>query len=175
VNRLELWWELRIERSLQCFGPPFSTAWHHRLIRGLGDFIYRLRRSLAGADVVETVGGPDHLRLTSGSLSLSTPELDIEWSGACPVQGEGTLAGRKIYYRSRGEGWQFHVAPEGGEVFDDGEWVYERRDYFFPDGGWVTSDVSEACVREAVNAWVSHEFHRKAREHFAALRVEVDS
>lgn len=171
MSRFLFWWKLSVEDRLQYFGPPFSKRWHHRVVRWLGRSLYRFRRSLQGAHDIDTVGGIAHANDTHGSLSLSTPELDIEWSGACPVQGEGTLAGRKVYYRSRGEGWQFHVAPEGGEVFDDGEWLYERRNYFFPDGGWVTSEVSEACIREAVSAWVSHEFNRKAREHFATSEV----
>jgi hypothetical protein len=150
MTPLSLWWFTNVEWRLDSYGPPFSERWHHRFVRWIGRAIYRFRRRLQGAYEVETADLGD----THGSLSLSTPPLDIEWSGACPVQGEGTLDGRACYYRSRGEGWQFHVAPRGGEVFDDGEWCYSRDDYFFPDGGWVHTDVSERCVREAVDAWV---------------------
>jgi len=54
------------------------------------------------------------------------------------------------YYRSRGEGWQFHVARSDDVLLESDVFVYEERRYFFPDGGWVSSDVSELCIRAAV-------------------------
>jgi len=82
--------------------------------------------------------------------------INIQFGGACPVQGEGTVDGRQVYYRSRGSGWQFHVAPEGAaDALGDDAWCFEEYRYHWPDGGWVHADVSVACIRRAVGMWRS--------------------
>lgn len=65
-----------------------------------------------------------------------------------------TVDGLPCYYRSRGEGWQFHVAswPDGDALAEDA-WVYSERPYFFPQGGWVSPEVSRECIRRAVSLY----------------------
>lgn len=80
--------------------------------------------------------------------------IDLQFGGMCPVQAEGAIDGREVYYRSRGAGWSFSVAPLGSDdVFDPKAWHYEERRYFWPDGGYVDATVSEACIRRAVALW----------------------
>ena len=90
--------------------------------------------------------------------------LTLEFGGACPVQGIGTLDGRVAYYRARGDGWSFEVWAEGVDVADDGlpepeaEWVHDRSGaYAWPDGGWLHHDQSIENLREALAAWRSRE------------------
>lgn len=146
--RLGIWWSIYVEYRLQNFGPVFSKRWHHRAVCWLGDTIYRTRRWFQGARSVETTD----LEGTAGMWHAG-PSFWIAFDGACPVQGDGEIDGRACYYRSRGEGWQFHVAAPGKDsdgVFDDDAWVYSERRYCFPDGGWVSADVSVRCIRKAV-------------------------
>jgi hypothetical protein len=118
-----------------------------RPVRWLGRAWYLSLRYLAGARRVRTADGLH----TDGWLD--EPGLAIAWDGACPVQGEGMVDGRHCYYRSRGEGWQFSVAPPGGsdeDVFADDAWEYSESPYIFPEGGWVHPEVTEAGIRKAV-------------------------
>lgn len=131
--------------------------WHSNYVfKWLGWRIYGIRRWLEGARIVEdgdTVG------------SIREEGIDIAWGGMCPVQGEGIVDGWAVYYRSRGEGWQFHVAASETEIFDNDVYFYEKHNYFWPQGGYVASSVSERCIREAItafrqNSWISH-YRRK--------------
>lgn len=125
--------------------------WHFRLLNHTGRFgkeLYLVERFLQGARSVETAP----CRGTSGAIE--EPGLTIEWGGACPVQGEGTLDGHEVYYRARGEGWSFRVDMCGcGDVYGADAWVYSERPYFHPDGGWLAASVSEANIRKAVAKW----------------------
>lgn len=129
--RLWAWWYCHVEYSA------------NPAVRWVGRRVYVARRRLQGArstDIESDTCG----RYDARGISL-------EFGGACPVQGEGILDGRACYYRSRGEGWQFHVAAEGSDdVFAADAWTYSERPYIFPDGGWVSADVSRACIAKAV-------------------------
>jgi len=72
----------------------------------------------------------------------------IEFSGACPVQGVGTVDGRQVYYRARGSGWSLSV-----ELSDEEEWTYTEAPYAWPDGGWLHRDESMANIKKAVAAF----------------------
>lgn len=157
-RRLAIWWHVYVEQRLESFGHPFSKRWHHRAARWLGRAIYLSRRWLQGARGVACCGVED----TEGGVHERG--LDIDFGGACPVQGEGELDGRACYYRSRGEGWQFHVAAPGKDhdgIFHEDAWVYADRRYFFPDGGWVDANVSRACIQKAAALF---RFHTRCRE-----------
>lgn len=143
---LSIRWVL-FEHRLQHFGG-WREPWWSRPVRWLGWSIYKTRRYLQGARSI-TCSKYDG---TCGSVD--DDGIDIQFSGACPVQGEGTVDGREVYYRSRGEGWQFHVAAPGSEdALGDEAWEYTEHPYFFPDGGWVDASVSRACIRKAVAKW----------------------
>lgn len=115
--------------------------------------LYRLARWLEGARKPRTSGDLDE---THGVYVA--PGVELEFSGACPVQGDGEVDGFPCYYRTRGEGWQFHVATHGGDPLDDGAFCYWERPYPFPHGGWVHREVSLECIRRGVEAF------RKTRE-----------
>ena len=136
-----------LEHRLQLFGG-LHVRWWHRPFRWLGDFSYRSRRWIQGARSI-TVGKYED---TCGSVD--DDGIDLPFGGACPVQGDGEVDGRIVYYRSRGEGWQFHVAPVGSDdVFAADAWEYGERPYFFPDGGWVPASISQSCIRKAIAKW----------------------
>lgn len=131
--RFWVWWHCRVEYA------------RNPILRWIGRRIYVVRRYLQGARRVACSAYSD----TCGSYDA--PGVDITFGGACPVQGEGTVDGRECYYRSRGEGWQFHVAAEGADdALGDEAWCYSERPYIFPDGGWVDAAVSRACIEKAV-------------------------
>lgn len=139
--RLWAWWHIRIEHS------------RNPVLHWFGRLLYVLRRYLqgarcvAGADFADTCG------------SYDAPGVSIEFGGLCPVQGDGFVDGRACYYRSRGEGWQFHVAADGSDdALGDDAWSYSERPYIFPDGGYVSAAVSRACIAKAVKLF---RWHRK--------------
>jgi hypothetical protein len=41
--------------------------------------------------------------------------------GNCPVQADGTIAGKPFYFRARGERWSIGI---GGDPIGDPEWFY---------------------------------------------------
>lgn len=147
MRRLDRWWLFRRRLS---YSDSSAIQW-------LGDQLYRIERRFQGAGSVElgTYKG------TAGALYEDS--IDIAWSGACPVQGWGFVDGHICYYRSRGEGWEFNVAAKPGgnpndeaemqAVFDEGAWAYSEQPYIHPDGGWVSSSVSERCIRKAIAKW----------------------
>lgn len=110
------------------------------------EWAYRALRWLEGARPVK-IGTFEE---TSGTFSA--PGVEIEFGGACPVQGDGEVDGQECYYRSRGEGWQFHVACEG-DVFDEDAWEYFERVNYFPDAGWVHRDVTMDRIARAVSIY----------------------
>lgn len=139
------WWLFRSRLE-------FSERWG---VRHLGRVLYVVPRFLDGARPVERggfdQGAGDGLPPIEGALEEDG--ISIEFGGACPVQGDGNVEGRTAYYRSRGEGWELEIARAGADVFDDDNWIYAERPYFFPDGGWVSARVSRECIRRAVKAW----------------------
>ncbi len=84
---------------------------------------------------------------------------NIEFDGACPVQGFGKVNGHSCYYRSRGSGWSFEIYSTNDP---DGEhapiWYYNENCYYWPDGGWVTAEVSCQCIERALKEFRSSRF-----------------
>ena len=103
-------------------------------------------------ELVEVLGGMSGRYLAEG--------VDIPFGGACPVQGDGTLDGHPVYYRSRGTRWSFDVwekdapltdcLPEGDPIF-----TYVEIKYTWPDGGWVEADETVANIGKAVELFRS--------------------
>jgi len=85
--------------------------------------------------------GETHGELNEGGIR-------IEWGGACPVQGMGSVDGRTLYYRARGSGWSVDIAEGGPE-----EMSFDQNCYIWPDGGWVSPAESERNIRFAVEQW----------------------
>lgn len=93
--------------------------------------------------------------------------VSIDFGGACPVQGYGMVDGYPIYYRSRGEGWQFHVYDSGSpdveqhgipntEIF-----VYTEKPYTWPHGGWITTEESRKNIRKAIGKFRYAQNHKE--------------
>ncbi len=101
-------------------------------------------------------GSLDDGGLDPGSCGgfIDEPDLSIRFGGTTPVQGDGMVDGRPCYYRSRGTGWQFSVAPPGSDdALDLRAWEWGENPYIWPDGGYVTREISEQCIRKAVALW----------------------
>lgn len=122
---------------------------YHRnpLIRSLGRAQYVARRYLQGARWIRTAD----LDGTAGEVcgDVAGVEIQIDFGGACPVQGEGHIWTSPdaepvtVCYRSRGEHWDVEI----------GDWYHCERPYLWPQGGWVPAAVSERCIRNAVAKW----------------------
>jgi len=88
--------------------------------------------------------------------SIGDDGIEIDFGGACPVQGMGEVDGHTCYYRSRGRGWQFMVWAKGvteHQINKHGAepiFEYDEDPYAFPDGGWLHRDESIANIRRAV-------------------------
>lgn len=87
---------------------------------------------------------------------MSEPSVVIEEIGGnCPVQAEGTINGKRFYFRARGEHWRVEVHPTAKGDFldwpDDGmEWRTQGK---WGDGpyaaGWMPEDVARDMIAKA--------------------------
>jgi hypothetical protein len=104
----------------------------------LGD-AFELAQGVTGGDTDGTAAGEGY---------------QVEFGGACPVQGDGAVDGFPCYYRSRGAGWSFSVYAVGVDTYNDLEaapiWEHAETCYLWPDGGWVHTARSIACIERAV-------------------------
>jgi hypothetical protein len=67
--------------------------------------------------------------------------------GNCPVQIEGTIAGKDFYFRARGQHWSIGI---GGEPVSKPEWYYQEMYGLGPyDAGWMTIEEAKAFVEKA--------------------------
>jgi hypothetical protein len=76
-------------------------------------------------------------------------QLEGRIYGHCPVQAEGTVAGKAFYFRARWDAWSFAVADS---VLDDpvdiqlpGQGFLCEGDY--DDASWMSYDDAEALIR----------------------------
>ena len=86
--------------------------------------------------------------------------LTVDWIGGnCPVQAEGSIDGKRFYFRARGEHWQFHVSDEGdGRARDWPDfmtcWVHEEPWGDGPyDAGWMPEDVARQMIAKGAEAY----------------------
>ena len=105
---------------------------------------------------VGVTGGPTPYDAIEGSIH--SEGIDVEWGGACPVQGDGSATAidrtedgipvtHQFYYRARGASWSVEFA---------GGFVYEESPYIWPDGGWLGAEENERNIRLAVAKWREH-------------------
>lgn len=94
-----------------------------------------------------------------GETALKGREgLIIDWIGGnCPVQAEGTIAGKPFYFRARGRKWSFEV---GDGDLDDIAWVanwhYEESYGDGPyDAGWMPEKDALRFIQEAVQRYLA--------------------
>ncbi len=92
--------------------------------------------------------------IMSTAGTYDAPGVHIEFGGATPVQGTGTLDGLWIYYRSRGEGWSLDVydCEIGEDLPDEGHLVWDcyERSHEWPGAGYVAAEESCANIAKAV-------------------------
>ena len=78
-----------------------------------------------------------------------TAGVDILWLGGnCPVQAEGTVDGKKFYFRSRGEAWSMDIG--GDDPCAKSEWSYEEDYGEWPEAGWITPEQAREFIAKAV-------------------------
>lgn len=80
-------------------------------------------------------------------------EIVIDWIGGnCPVQAEGMIAGKKFYFRARGNTWSMSI---GGDVISDPEW--QMREQYGDDpfaAGWMVEETARAFIYEAAERYL---------------------
>ena len=94
---------------------------------------------------------------------MSEVEIIIdEIGGNCPVQAEGTINGRRFYFRARGCRWSMQIAPEGvacGYLAwpeTDGEWYHGEQWGNGPyDAGWMPEDTAREMIAKAAGLFVN--------------------
>lgn len=95
------------------------------------------------------------LQNTAGELRADS--VDIEWGGACPVQGYGEVDGRPVYFRARHEDVRLDFFAAGADPHDHTvreTWSFEEEyDGPEPNSGWIHSRETAAFIRRAVAAW----------------------
>ena len=79
-------------------------------------------------------------------------------SGNCPVQAEGTVNGKRFYFRARGEHWSFEVHDSAECEYlgwpDDGQtWYYEEEYGSWPDAGWMEESEARAFIDKAADLY----------------------
>ncbi len=92
---------------------------------------------------------------------MSEQAVDIEYLGGnCPVQAEGTIEGRRFYFRSRGSMWSLEIAPSG-VVGDYLSWPADENcwEHFEEWGdtqyaaGWMPDDVAREMIEKGASIW----------------------
>lgn len=86
-------------------------------------------------------------------------DLTIDWIGGnCPVQAEGTIAGKEFFFRARGNRWSFEVADG---LSDDSAWVanwlYEEPYNIHEEfaAGWMTEEEARGFIHAAAICYIS--------------------
>jgi hypothetical protein len=79
----------------------------------------------------ETEGPKAMAALESTGVKLDTI------GGNCPVQAEGSIDGKRFYFRARGASWQFVVAETDAEIFDKPLFTTEADYGPWPEAGWM--------------------------------------
>lgn len=144
IKKIRTFWQIENHRAFYV-RPLYVLNWI--LYSARANWIYKFARRLERAKKVYTSN-------ENFGIYADDTGAYVEFCGACPVQGDGEIDGYPCYYRSRGEGWQFHVATmPDGDPLDDNTWFYSENKYIFPQGGWVDKSVSLACIKKAVTEW----------------------
>ena len=80
-------------------------------------------------------------------------KIVIDWLGGdCPVQAEGTINGKRFYFRARGNRWRLEVSPDAeGDYLSwpdkPDPWCYEQDYGDGPfDAGWMSEDEARLMI-----------------------------
>jgi hypothetical protein len=85
--------------------------------------------------------------MEEGPVSIIIEEI----GGNCPVQAEGTIDGRRFYFRARGEHWSLTIHPTATEGYsswpDDGTWYHQEAYGGGPfAAGWMEIEEAKAFI-----------------------------
>jgi hypothetical protein len=105
-------------------------------ITDINEFLAELRKHIQPRLDEEDAQWAEHGEAAMRAFHATGATLDTI-GGNCPVQAEGTVDGQRFYFRARGEGWQFHVAPTDEEIFDAGRMICDEDYGVWPDAGWM--------------------------------------
>lgn len=83
-----------------------------------------------------------------------TDKLTIAWIGGnCPVQAEGTIAGKPFYFRARFDSWSMRI---GGDPVGNPEWRYDEEYGDEPfAAGWMTEEEALAFIERAAEMYLA--------------------
>ncbi len=100
------------------------------------------------------------------SLTEQRPLVALDFLGGnCPVQAEGTILGKRFYFRARGEHWSIEIHPTAkGEYTDwpstqivnglaSGTWYYDEPYGTWPDAGWMPQKDAVECINRAAKMY----------------------
>jgi hypothetical protein len=81
-------------------------------------------------------------------------EVVIDWIGGnCPVQAEGTIAGKEFYFRARGNTWSMSIGGE--DVIGFPEW--QMREQYGDEpfaAGWMDEETARGFIYEAAERYL---------------------
>jgi hypothetical protein len=90
----------------------------------------------------------DALAETSGKAIGEGYEIDF--GGACPVQGTGLVDGHEAYFRARGDGWSLEIYALGVSADDPkAEPIFDHHDAE-SGASWLAAEKSRAHIETAV-------------------------
>ncbi len=84
-------------------------------------------------------------------------EIVIDWIGGnCPVQAEGTIAGKPFYFRARGSKWRFSVGEAHMvDALVAAEWEYQESYGEGPfDAGWMSEQEARGFIHAAAERYL---------------------
>ena len=87
--------------------------------------------------------------------------LEGKLSGFCPVQGVGTVAGHRFYFRARHDSWTFAVSADRDvdpvDIQLPGQGFRREGSYTQSDAGWMPLDEAEAIIRNCVREYLGRD------------------
>jgi hypothetical protein len=93
---------------------------------------------------------PEHYKKFVGCPS----DIVIDYLGGnCPVQAEGTIAGKEFYFRARGDRWSICIG--GNDVVMKPEYSYtEKYGSGAYDAGWMDEETARGFIYEAAERYL---------------------
>lgn len=84
-------------------------------------------------------------------------QLYIEYLGGnCPVQAEGTVNGKRFYFRARGTHWSMGIG--GDEPVGEPEWIRQEK---WGDGpfaaGWMPEEEARRIIERCAAAYCAQQ------------------
>lgn len=88
---------------------------------------------------------------------IMSDELVIDWIGGnCPVQAEGTIAGKPFYFRARGRRWSLEVEDRDADD-DTSISVWEHQEPYGDgpyDAGWMSEEEARSFIAHTAERYL---------------------